>query len=258
MKKFETVDSLSFDIALRKHRAGQARFGRGGTFGEKPRDVFNAACGEVANQLAPDGFTFKKSAHSAKRKHGDFTDEIWFQSSHNNVAGQYVALWIHANVHSDRMNDWRAAHPYPGSIVHDSVGADQIGNLRTPSAWLEWNLAVDRDAQIRRAVEQIRELAFPFFRLFENPDALASELTERQIPGIDLWRSIEFLLCFASREMAQRAIASFFKRRPELFSEYKDAVRRFAVEGVPDYLGSGYAKDLAKATIVFGLTPPSG
>jgi len=56
--------------------------------------------------------------------------------------------------------------------------------------------------------------------------------------------------------MADRALASFFRRRPELLAEYLKSLPRLAAEGVPDYLGGGYAQDLAKATIVFGLTPP--
>src|SRR5262249_26533332 len=185
MKKFEDIGGVSFDIALRKKRAGETRFGRSDSSAEKPKDVFRAGCAEIAGQF--NGFVFSKSKHTAKRKRGDLTDEIWFQSSHNNVAGEYVAVWIHAGVQSLRIKEWRAAHPYPGSIVPDRIAGDQIGNLRAKPAWLEWNLAHNRDKQIASAVETIRELVLPFFRRFDDLDALASVLAREEIPGFSIW-----------------------------------------------------------------------
>ena len=256
MKKFEDLFGMSWDIALRKKRAGEARFGHEKPSGEKPRDVFRAGCEEIVSHFAAEGFTFAKSSHTAKRKRDDLTDEILFQSSHNNVGGEYVAMWIHPGVLSRRMKEWREAHPYPGSIVHDRIAGAQIGNLQPKPAWLEWNLAVRRDEQIASAVEMIRNVALPFFELFTDLGALASTLADRgDIPGFSTWQAIEFLLCFSSREMADRALASFFRRRADLLAAYREALPRLAAEGVPDYLGDGYAKDLAKATIVFGLTP---
>jgi hypothetical protein len=258
MKKFEDFDRLVADVAYRKQRAGAARFGHTTPVSQKPRDLFVAACAEISAPLTEIGFTFLKSGPAAKRKQPEFTHEILFQSSHNNVAGEYVAVWIHANVQSKRMKKWRADNPYGGSVVHASIGGGQIGNLRVPTAWLEWNLAVGREKQIVSAVHTIKELALPFFSLFDDTDKLTSRLTNSDVPGIGVVSAVEFLLCFASRHEAQDALSSFFKRRPDLHSEYLQFVEKYSLTGVPVFSQMGYAKDLAKATVVFGLRPAAG
>ena len=118
---------------------------------KKPRDVILAACTAIGDQLAGDGFAFRKSGPSFKRLLGDFTHEIHIQSDRNNIAGQRAAIWIHASISSSQMATWRRNNPMPWNGT-DKAGlarviGGQIGNLLPRPDWMEWDFADDRRRQ---------------------------------------------------------------------------------------------------------------
>jgi hypothetical protein len=255
MKTFRGVISIAADIALRKMRAGVTRFGRTDSTAGKPREVYLAGCASIAGQLASEGFTFSRSGPHCRRRRGEFVDEIAFQSSPSNVAGEYVALWIHVYVRSKRIKQWRKEHPLPGSVAHDFVLGGQIGNLLPSASWLEWNLALDPAREIDDAMQTIRNVALPYFKMSDDIGSLASRVTEGEVAGIHPVAGLELLLCFASRRAAEDSITAFFRRRPDLLPVYLQTLDRYRLEGVPAYYPNHSAKDLAKVTIVYGLTP---
>jgi hypothetical protein len=220
---------------------------------EAPREVFLDACREVAAQLEPAGYRFAVSGPRCRRRSGDFTFQIAFQSSHYNAAGAHVALWVHATVFSPRIKKWRAAHPPLRPLDH--VAGGQIGNLREPHDWLNWELAdpSTRPAVIGEVVQLIREVALPYFARFEDVDTLVSYLTANDLPSMDIEHAIEFLLCFGDMASARAAAERFLAARPDLRENYQRALSRYA--GGSEEHPSGYASKLAFASHVLGLGP---
>ncbi len=107
-KDFSEVVS---DIASRKKRAAEVRFAGAPTSDESPRDVYAAGCRAIADALAAAGFSYAKSGQTLTRKSGDLVFRISFFSSHHNIAGELVVLWINAGVASPRMKKWGKSHP---------------------------------------------------------------------------------------------------------------------------------------------------
>jgi hypothetical protein len=99
------------DLAHRKLRATAARFSRVPARGKAPRQVYLEACRAIADALAVDGFKYLRSRATLTRKTSDFGFSIHFQSSHHNVAGELVRMWIHAGVTSPALKSWRSTHP---------------------------------------------------------------------------------------------------------------------------------------------------
>ena len=195
------------EIADRKERAAEVRFGRANVSGEAPRDVYLAGCRSIADALAPDGFTYAKSSQTATRKHRDFAFRISFQSSHYNIAGELVALGIFAVVYSPTLKKWGKAHPNLTMERWDRVAGGQIGNLVARHSWMEWNLAspADRDRQIADAIATIRRIALPYFALFEDVPSLVARLTVEDIPSFKPASALDFLMAFATPAAALRA-----------------------------------------------------
>jgi hypothetical protein len=149
---------------------------------DSPRDLFLAACTEIAESLSPLGFKFAKSGPHAQRKDGDFTYRVSFQSSHKNVPGQYVALWIHATALSKRLAEWRASQPHAVG-VGDGVAGGQIGNLVRPHGWRDWNLAGSiMRAVIADATSTVRSIALPYFERFADIPSLCDCFSVRSCP----------------------------------------------------------------------------
>jgi hypothetical protein len=223
---------------------------------DSPRDLYLAACAEVAASLSPLGFKFAKSGPHAQRKDGDFTYRVSFQSSHYNVAGHFVALWIHANVLSKRLAEWRASQARSlGSADHAAGG--QIGNLVRPHRWREWNLAVStRPDVIADAISSVHSIGLPYFERFADIPSLCALLQREELPAMHIAHAIEFLLCFADRSAADAALSSFFRSRPALLADYNTHLREFQERGLPAVRRTGFAYELAFATVAYGLTSP--
>jgi hypothetical protein len=242
------------DIAHRKQRAGQARFGRAPSGSESPKDVYLWSCEAIANAFASDGYRFSKSGPHFARKAGDFVFRVSFQSSRNNVAGEYVALWIHANVVSQTLKKWRITNrsirgPY------DFVAGGQIGNLAERRSWLEWNLAdpANRDAEVQSAIRTIRELALPYFAEFVEPANISAKLLRGDLAEMDLMCMFDFAACFSSLAAARDIAARFLARRPDLLEEYRERMAHFQHAGLPDGVPSGWVDQLAALSIRFEL-----
>jgi hypothetical protein len=251
-REIRSIADFVSDVAYRKRRAAQARFAGTSSGQESPRDVYLAACASIGSYLEESfGFKYSKSGPYARRRSGDFTFHIRFQSDRNNVSGERVGLWIHAYVRSSRIKKWRDSQPLLHSLDH--VAGGQIGNLQANHCWLDWELAepINRDEAIRDAIKAIEELAFPYFAKFEELPPLFELLVKDDLPEMDIDRVVEFLMCFADQPTARLAAANFLKRRPDLLRAYRRDFERYTERGLDSDHPSGYAKKLAFASHVF-------
>lgn len=250
-KETRSIRDLVTDIANRKRRAAQARFAGTPPNVEAPRDVYLAACATIAAHFESSGYKFAKSGPHTRKRSGDFTFQIAFQSSHHNVPGEHVRLCIHGTVFSNRLKKWREKQPH----LHpsDYVAGGQIGNLQKDHCWIAWELADpnDRDAVIKDAISATERLALAYFALFDDLPTLSSILINDDLPSITIDRAVEFLMCFADQETARAAAASFLQRRHDLVQSYCQEFRNYAERGLDSVQPSGFAKQLAFASHVF-------
>lgn len=251
-KETRSIADLVADTAYRKHRAAQARFSGALPGQESPRDVYLAACSSIGSHLEESlGFKYSKSGPHARRRSGDFTFQIRFQSDHNNIAGERVGLWIHGNVLSPRLRKWRASQP----LLHSSdyVAGGQLGNLQAKPSWLDWDLAdaTKRDEVVRDAIRAIEDLAFSYFARFEDMPSLFGLLVNEDLPAMPIDYVVDFLMCFADASIARLAAANFLTRRPDLVDAYRRQLGVFAEAGLDSRYKSGYAQQLAFASHAF-------
>jgi hypothetical protein len=252
-RELKSLDDMINDIAFRKQRAAQARFGRGPTEGEAPKDVYSQSCAAIGQEFVGDGFRYSGSGPHFSRRVGDMVFKVSFQSSHNNIRGEYVALWIHVNVRSPKLKKWRITNqslrgPY------DFVAGGQIGILTNGRPWMEWNLAdpAKRQSEIDRAVLTIRELAFPYFAVFEDPANICDRLKRGELIGMDLLNMFDFAACFSSLSAARDVAVRYLSRRLDFVDDYRKKMEQFRQKGLPDHVPSG-TEALAALSIRFGL-----
>jgi hypothetical protein len=247
-----SVGQVIDKIAHEKRRAGKARFKPRDPNTEAPSEVYKAACAAIAAHF-PD-FRYAKTGPRISRKASPLTFEVSFQSSHNNVAGEFVALRIGAGVHSDQLKKWRQQQPN-ASCISDHVAGGLLGNLREPTTYLEWDLAdpKTRLAVIDDAAKAIHDLAIPYFARFANVGEISHEMIHHDLPGTWIRDVLDFLLCFREREDAEAAATNFLKRRPGLIPEYEAVIARFKANGLPKHGPSGYSQMIAWAAIAYNL-----
>lgn len=253
----KNLSEILAEAAARKLRAAQTRFGKNAIPAESPREVYLKACQHIADVLAPDGFTYARSSQSLTRKTKDFSFHVYFQSDRNNVAGELVALWIHAGVRSKRLKAWRETQLRPFR-TDDGIAGGQLGNLVSPPSWMEWNLANPdlRAGLLSDAVATIRQIAFSYFALFEDPHALCLRLIAEELPSMDISGAIEFLLCYGDKQVAESCLHRFLFARPDILAEYHVELEKVRRDGIPHAQSTGYAVELAYVTMAYGLEPP--
>lgn len=186
---------------------------------ESSKHVYRQSCAQIAAAIESSGFKYAKSKQRCRRTIGAFENDITFQSSHYNVSGRHVQLWMHANVSSIQLQKWRAQYVPPDS-ASTHVAGGMVHLLGTRFALVQWELADpnDRAATILDAVEFIRKEVLPFFSRFEDTPALVSELATHAVPAFDLVPAVEFCLCFGGKAEGQAALNRFVRERPDLQS----------------------------------------
>ena len=68
--------------------------------------------------------------------------------------------------------------------------------------------------------------------------------------------ALEFLLCFATASAAQAALDRFVAARPDLLPQYHADLERFRRDGLPSIPRTGYAPQIAFATLAYKLQSP--
>lgn len=252
-KILKNLADVFSDVAARKSRAAKARRTPPGE-GETPRQVFQTACAQLGAALEDYGFRYAKSGPHATRHVDQFSHKIYFSSSHYNVRGEHVALELAAGVFSRALKQWRNKQTKPYR-KGDRVAGGAIHLLGTEFAYLRWDLADpdSRQETVDDALSAIHSIVLPYFDLFVDPAETARSSSEKAIPEFGLADSVEFALCFGSREQALAILERFFDARPDLKEPAAEALERFESKGLPDRIVSSYAEQAAWVRLAYGL-----
>jgi hypothetical protein len=141
-------------------------------------------------------------------------------------------------------------------VAHTTLSrVAKSGNLAERHAWLEWNLAdpVNRQREIDSAIHTIRELAIPYFAVFDNPANVCSKLMRGELVGMDLMNMFDFVACFSSIAAAREVAVAYLSRRADLIDGYRERLKQFQQTGLPDHVPSGYVDVLAALSVRFDL-----
>jgi len=212
------------------------------------------ACERIAQAFAEDGFQYFKSGPHFTRRDGQFNYRVSFQSSHLNVAGEHVRLWLHASVRSQRLKDWRSRQQRPYRS-DDWVAGGMAHLLHGKQTLIQWNLASpnNREAVISDVIAFVREEVLAYFQLFSNPHETIAILAKQGIGAFGVASSVEFALCFGDKEQAQRVLDRFLLQREDLQDQIESAMQRLRIEGFPDDIPSSYAEQVAWVRLAYDL-----
>ena len=243
------------------------------------RDIYDAACAQVASSLAPEGFQYRPSRHSLVRRDDELTHEIRFQSSFRNftipsrpglqravswvpfvgetVAFGSITLIANASVYSESFKSWRAAQEQPFG-TDGLFTAGQIGNLQTKPKWLEFNLANPhkRDRVIGDLIELIRTVALPYLERFSNPQEVIVGLIAGAMPWWWEPSALEYVVCFGTPSQARELLIRYIQIHPGQEKEFRERIKEYRKQGVPQVFDSRRSGRLAKAALALGLEPP--
>ncbi len=190
---------------------------------DRPRDAYLAVCEQVGAALAEDGFRYARSGQHATRKRGNWTDRVAFQSSHSNLAGSVVKVWVAATVSNSALGSWRSRTGSP--FTGPRVAGGHLGNL-VAGGWREWNVAdpQKREQAVGEILLAVREIVLPYFSLVSDPPALAARLASSDVPLLDLKDAAELLLSTLGPEAAQRYFSIWCHRHRDLMPSVQEHV----------------------------------
>lgn len=202
------------DIAREKDRKTQSRLRRRPAGLEDPRAVFIDVCSRVCASYADRGFKFAKSGPHMTRRDADISCEVRFQSSPNNIAGEYVLLIGHASVRSGRLKKWQRDNN--GVWKNGHIAGGQLGALQEHQHFIEWNLAdpAARNGATLDIIAHIERFALPLFDRCRDLPSIFRDVSEGRdsVVGFDPVMTIEMMLAFGYRELAMAAGLRIFGR----------------------------------------------
>ncbi|MDR1911140.1 MAG: DUF4304 domain-containing protein [Helicobacteraceae bacterium] len=225
---------------------------------QKPREVYLAACEEIANRYEKLGFKYSKSRQhlTLKQKESEFIFRISFQSSHYNSIG-YVALTVHAYVLSNKYQKWQAEcgvkrfceYRFSEGIISGA----QIGNLQEKCVWLKWNVGdlATREKEIDNIADKIDKLAIPFFEKFNDRDRLIKEIESMwEAYGFTEDGVAKFLMYMDSKRALEKTFSKFLTKQ-KFWNKYRKALAQLKESGT--LKESNYWERLAHLTIELDL-----
>jgi len=244
------------------------------------RDIYTAACTQIAAALVQDGFRYRTSKQALVSQDGDLTREITFQSSFRNfvvpetggsgflqravswlpgtdlVTFGNVSLIAHAAIRSKAIKLWRASLKQPLGLG-DVVTGGLIGNLQDKPKWIQFNLANPRrrDQVIGDVIDLIRTVVLPYMGHFSDPQQVVRGLLEGTLPWDWEPSALEYIACFGTLQQCQDLLARYLQTRSEQMEEYRERIREYRENGVPEAFDSRAPGRLAKAALTLGLEP---
>jgi hypothetical protein len=253
MKTFDNLSDMFSNIAHRKQRAAKARFAGSPANAEHSSEVYARSCARIAASLAEDGFRFAKSGPHLTKKRSEFNFKISFRTSHNNIPGEHVALWIAASVCCSGLKRWREQQIKPYRT--DDWLAGGVVHLLTGHKWLEWELADPgtRDQTIQEVVSFLRKAILPYFHRFPDPDYVVLRLVEEEVPGLSIGSQVEFALWRGERNIAVRVLRQFLTHHPDLQAQILQEISNFRSKGFPNHPDSRYAQQIAWLSCAYDL-----
>lgn len=213
MKRITGLEEMVAHVAKAKSRAAAARFKPRPAGIEPPRTVYLRACLDISHPFESLGFKYAKSGPHLTRSRNPWKEQIKFQSSHLNVAGEVVEIAVHAFTWHKLLVKWRVEQRSPLAAKAPLAGG-QIGNLTVPYSWLVWNIADDtnRSEAIGQIVSSIWKLALPYFDAFLNPASLARSLTKQDLPSLEPADATELMLFEFGKRTANEYLGTWLLR----------------------------------------------
>jgi hypothetical protein len=209
------------------------------------RNLFLDVCTSVAAEFDASGFRFAPSGPHMSRPWNRFRFGVSFEFRRGVVS-------LYAHVQSRDLRAWRKHHGQPDGGY---LGAGQLGNLRENRGWLEWELidTVDAPAVERSVIGAVRNIALPWFALFEDEAQLAQLLESAKVPGCEGLTPIEWMLAVDRRRSAERHGTALLASAKWNRRAYEHELIRLSVEGIDAGPTFGVGEGLAYANVAYGL-----
>lgn len=132
------------------------------------RDLFVRACEAISVSRSLGDFKYAPSLNHMTRRRSEWTDLIYFQSSHYNVQDLSVKLRVGVNVRDEVLKRWRV-RTNASARQDGAVAAAYLGYLGEPSVYLDWDIAGDGFAPaVTEICQRLERDALAFFGLFTN------------------------------------------------------------------------------------------
>ncbi len=194
-----------------------------------PKQVISAAGKLLAFRLRPEGFDWKSSRRSLDRKYDEGRlERIVLEADRWNKRDVLIVAKIAVlMVLDERLGAWRVKNeavtvPRPGDLL-GIVCAVSFFDFASPGSDIVLTVPRQRIIAIERAVDDLRELALPWFtstrNLAELPDRVPDSLLHPAGFAHDL---LELLVSRDELDVAQRLIRRVLDRGPESASAFEE------------------------------------
>lgn len=219
---------------------------------ERPRDVFQNACGEIASALDENGFKYARSVPHAVKRTGPWKFIVSFQSGR--IGTDFS---IHYAVQNNEYSEWHSKFGPMPWFSATAITQMNVGFLTPIRNWMTIDVEnpTTRRATIVSALSTVRDFALPFFDLFADPSEFARSLVTTPHPGFFYeHKAVEFVAWQLGSHVAERCMAVHLLQLMQRNKEARDIFQRARHD--PDCQDSHNAALLGRSARRLGLSLP--
>jgi hypothetical protein len=209
-------NELVMEIANNKRLFAEYVFNKKQISNENSREIYLSACENIANFYLPYGFKYSKSGQhlTLKQKDNEFIYKISFNSSHYNIPGVNIEISVFANILSHKYKKWKLENKNKLNLKNDVelneyICGGNIGNLREKRKYLKWNIGKTetREKEMENIIDNINELAIPFFHHFDDIKKLEEKIKNKIINYYflpDMGEIVNFYIYITGRNINEK------------------------------------------------------
>lgn len=219
---------------------------------EKPKEIYEKVCNEIAVKLSNFGFIYFPSQHKLKLESDDkkYSLFVKFSSNPENVANQYIELKGEFYIHSKELKKFTKANPLINYWNETIIGRDLGILIDNEKGNAIWNLADKYDSNY--AVEIIPEICktklLNYFEQLQNVELVTNEILNDNFDLCNPVCTTQYLLCHNKAKDAEKYLKNFIEKKKELVREnYIESKDKLNINGIPNeyVMGEGYGYDVA-------------
>lgn len=170
-----------------------------------PREALTEAGHFLGGALLADRFRIFKNGGVPllERRSGPIIEEIVLRASPYVCDEPFLPIRVYLHLSHSRLKDVRLRYWRPASRAPGLIASMDLGQLELPPCYVIWNVGLDYQVLVELH-DWVRQLALPWFDLFENSENLRRAIFSGMVAGLDMDRSLELVLAeFGTAEGAR-------------------------------------------------------
>jgi hypothetical protein len=187
-----------------------------------------------------------------ERRSGPMIEEIVLRASPYVREETYLPIRVYLHLSHSRLRDVRVRYWRPASRAPGLIAAMDLGQLQLPPCYVIWNVGSDYEVLVE-LLDWVRNLALPWFDLFEDSGLLRRSLYAGLVSGLDLDRALEVMIAEFGTAEGANFLRECVISNPHVGPRVLESIERIRATDEVGTIGADPARNIAAISHAYSL-----